>query len=80
MALEPRQGFSRRSCANYVHGVQVKQFMRDRKFPTLLRGRVRQYFSYYLAKKSLFDEQVPICRRVWLCRYVPPPPASLPCI
>lgn len=47
-----------RNSARKQRMTQVKQFMRDRKFPTLLKGRVRQYFSYYLAKKSMFDEQV----------------------
>ena len=47
---------------------QVKQFMRDRDFPSALRGRVRRYFQYYLSKKSMFDEQVCVC--LW---------GSLPC-
>jgi hypothetical protein len=30
----------------------------------LLRSRVRQYFTYYLQRKSLFDEQVECAARV----------------
>ncbi len=43
---------------NFFGLLQVKQFMRDRNLPALLRSRVRQHFTRLLQHKTSFDEQV----------------------
>ena len=37
---------------------QVKQYLRDRRFPLALQRKIKRYFHYFLDRKSVFDEHV----------------------
>jgi hypothetical protein len=37
---------------------ELKAYMHDRNLPKTFRHRVRDYFDYYLSRKSLFDESL----------------------
>eukprot|EP00500_Bicosoecida_sp_ms1_P000160 CAMPEP_0203810142 /NCGR_PEP_ID=MMETSP0115-20131106/2759_1 /ASSEMBLY_ACC=CAM_ASM_000227 /TAXON_ID=33651 /ORGANISM="Bicosoecid sp, Strain ms1" /LENGTH=1752 /DNA_ID=CAMNT_0050718925 /DNA_START=358 /DNA_END=5612 /DNA_ORIENTATION=- len=45
--------------AAYKHKMdEVKEYLRDRRFPVPLAKRVRKYFEYYMDRRSIFDENV----------------------
>ena len=37
---------------------EIKAYMHDRKLPKPFQSRVREYFDYFLSRKSLFDERL----------------------
>lgn len=45
--------------AAYKHKMdEVKEYLRDRKFPVALSKRIKKYFEYYMDRRSIFDEAV----------------------